>query len=191
LCGGALGEKVKERKVRGRRTHGLEYRRSITAAFVALCEFADLDHRGLFELPRRNGRHEIAAFAECPGEIVDAHESGGGEERSAHLSHVGTVGPDGVHVHMGTYVGELDEGCTGCRGEADDVGVGDRGDNIGAHGHLEIWEAPADLDTEPLGGLGVLAPSRKSDVARLGFYALLGGSLASFMTGCIAGMLVP
>ena len=42
-----------------------------------------------------------------------------------------------------------------------------------------------------IGGLGVLAPSRKGDVARLGFYALLGGSLASFMTGCIAGMLVP
>jgi CNT family concentrative nucleoside transporter len=37
----------------------------------------------------------------------------------------------------------------------------------------------------------VLAPSRKSDVARLGLYALLGGSLASFMTGCIVGMLVP
>jgi CNT family concentrative nucleoside transporter len=42
-----------------------------------------------------------------------------------------------------------------------------------------------------IGGLGVLAPGRKADVARLGFYALLGGSLASFMTGCIAGMLVP
>jgi len=42
-----------------------------------------------------------------------------------------------------------------------------------------------------IGGLGVLAPKRKADVARLGFYALLGGSLASFMTGCIAGMLVP
>ncbi len=42
-----------------------------------------------------------------------------------------------------------------------------------------------------IGGLSVLAPGRKSDVARLGLYALLGGSLASFMTGCIAGMLVP
>ena len=42
-----------------------------------------------------------------------------------------------------------------------------------------------------IGGLGVLAPSRKADVARLGFYALLGGCLASMMTGCIAGMLVP
>ncbi len=42
-----------------------------------------------------------------------------------------------------------------------------------------------------IGGLGVLAPSRKADVSRLGLYALLGGSLASFMTGCIAGTLVP
>ncbi|MBI3565208.1 MAG: NupC/NupG family nucleoside CNT transporter, partial [Elusimicrobia bacterium] len=42
-----------------------------------------------------------------------------------------------------------------------------------------------------IGGLGVLAPNRKADVARLGFLALLGGSLASFMTGCIAGALVP
>jgi len=42
-----------------------------------------------------------------------------------------------------------------------------------------------------IGGLSVLAPGRKSDVARLGLLALLGGSLASFMTGCIAGMLVP
>ncbi|MEK7384547.1 MAG: nucleoside transporter C-terminal domain-containing protein [Elusimicrobiota bacterium] len=42
-----------------------------------------------------------------------------------------------------------------------------------------------------IGGLGVLAPNRKADVARLGLLALLGGSLASFMTGCIAGMLVP
>jgi CNT family concentrative nucleoside transporter len=42
-----------------------------------------------------------------------------------------------------------------------------------------------------IGGLGVLAPSRKADVSRLGLLALLGGSLASFMTACIAGMLVP
>ena len=42
-----------------------------------------------------------------------------------------------------------------------------------------------------IGGLGVLAPSRKADVSRLGLLALLGGSLASFMTGCIAGMIVP
>lgn len=42
-----------------------------------------------------------------------------------------------------------------------------------------------------IGGLGVLAPNRKGEVARLGLLALLGGSLASFMTGCIAGMLVP
>lgn len=42
-----------------------------------------------------------------------------------------------------------------------------------------------------IGGLSVLAPNRKSEVARLGLLALVAGSLASFMTGCIAGMIVP
>jgi concentrative nucleoside transporter, CNT family len=40
-----------------------------------------------------------------------------------------------------------------------------------------------------IGGIGGLAPSRKGDIARLGFRALLGGSLASFMTATIAGLL--
>ncbi len=40
-----------------------------------------------------------------------------------------------------------------------------------------------------IGGIGGLAPTRKSDLARLGFRALLGGSLASFMTATIAGLL--
>jgi concentrative nucleoside transporter, CNT family len=40
-----------------------------------------------------------------------------------------------------------------------------------------------------IGGIGGLAPNRKSDIARLGFRALLGGSLASFMTATIAGLL--
>lgn len=42
-----------------------------------------------------------------------------------------------------------------------------------------------------IGGIGALAPSRKQDLARLGLYALVGGSLASFMTATIAGILVP
>lgn len=41
-----------------------------------------------------------------------------------------------------------------------------------------------------IGGIGPLAPERKSDLARLGLRALLGGSLACFMTAAIAGMLV-
>jgi CNT family concentrative nucleoside transporter len=41
-----------------------------------------------------------------------------------------------------------------------------------------------------IGGIGGLAPSRKSDIARLGFRALLGGSLVSFMTAAIAGILM-
>jgi CNT family concentrative nucleoside transporter len=41
-----------------------------------------------------------------------------------------------------------------------------------------------------IGGIGVLAPSRKSDLARLGVKAMLVGTLANFMTACIAGILL-
>ncbi len=40
-----------------------------------------------------------------------------------------------------------------------------------------------------LGGIGPLAPGRKSDIARLGLRAMLGGMLACCMTGCVAGVL--
>ena len=40
-----------------------------------------------------------------------------------------------------------------------------------------------------LGGIGPLAPSRKSDLAQLGFRAMLGGMLACCMTACIAGLM--
>ncbi|MEO7653653.1 MAG: nucleoside transporter C-terminal domain-containing protein [Bryobacteraceae bacterium] len=41
-----------------------------------------------------------------------------------------------------------------------------------------------------IGGIGALAPSRKSDLARLGLKAVAAGSMANFMSACIAGMLV-
>ncbi len=41
-----------------------------------------------------------------------------------------------------------------------------------------------------IGGIGVLAPSRKSDLARLGLKAMFVGTLANFMSACIAGMLL-
>ena len=41
-----------------------------------------------------------------------------------------------------------------------------------------------------IGGIGSIVPERKSDLARLGVLALIGGSLACFMTACIAGLLV-
>jgi len=41
-----------------------------------------------------------------------------------------------------------------------------------------------------IGGIGALAPSRKSDLARLGLRALAAGTMANFMTACIAGMLL-
>jgi concentrative nucleoside transporter, CNT family len=40
-----------------------------------------------------------------------------------------------------------------------------------------------------IGGIGGLAPGRRQDLARLGLYAVLGGSLATFMTATIAGVL--
>jgi len=41
-----------------------------------------------------------------------------------------------------------------------------------------------------LGGIGGIAPERRSDLARLGLRAMLGGTLAAFMTACIASLLV-
>ncbi|RIY37525.1 NupC/NupG family nucleoside CNT transporter [Psittacicella gerlachiana] len=38
-----------------------------------------------------------------------------------------------------------------------------------------------------IGGLGVMAPSRRADVARLGLYAVLGGCLSNLMSATIAG----
>jgi CNT family concentrative nucleoside transporter len=40
-----------------------------------------------------------------------------------------------------------------------------------------------------LGGIGGLAPNRRSDIARLGMRAVMGGTLATMMTATIAGVL--
>ena len=41
-----------------------------------------------------------------------------------------------------------------------------------------------------IGGIAAVAPGRRSDLARLGFRAMLGGALASWMTATIAGILL-
>lgn len=41
-----------------------------------------------------------------------------------------------------------------------------------------------------IGGMGPLAPTRKSDIARLGVRALAAGALANFVNACIAGLLI-
>jgi CNT family concentrative nucleoside transporter len=41
-----------------------------------------------------------------------------------------------------------------------------------------------------IGGIGALAPTRKSDLARLGLRAVMAGTMANFMSACIAGMLL-
>ena len=40
-----------------------------------------------------------------------------------------------------------------------------------------------------IGGIGGLAPERRKDLARFGMRAVLGGSIATFMTATIAGVL--
>lgn len=42
-----------------------------------------------------------------------------------------------------------------------------------------------------IGGLGGLVPERRGEIARLGFRSMVAGTLASFMTAAIAGMLIP
>jgi CNT family concentrative nucleoside transporter len=41
-----------------------------------------------------------------------------------------------------------------------------------------------------IGGIGTLAPERRGELARLGLRAMIAGMLASYMTACVAGILV-
>jgi CNT family concentrative nucleoside transporter len=41
-----------------------------------------------------------------------------------------------------------------------------------------------------LGGIGTLAPGRRKDLAKIGVKSMIGGTLACFMTACIAGLFI-
>jgi CNT family concentrative nucleoside transporter len=41
-----------------------------------------------------------------------------------------------------------------------------------------------------IGGIGSLAPERRSEMAKVGFRAMIGGLLAAYMTACLAGLLL-
>ena len=41
-----------------------------------------------------------------------------------------------------------------------------------------------------IAGIGGLAPSRRHDLSRLGLRAMIGGSIAAFMTATVAGMIL-
>lgn len=41
-----------------------------------------------------------------------------------------------------------------------------------------------------IGGIGGLAPNRRGDIAKLGIYALIAGTLASYLTANIAGIII-
>ena len=40
-----------------------------------------------------------------------------------------------------------------------------------------------------IGGIGEMAPTRRADLAKLGFRALICGTLASYLSACVAGIL--
>jgi CNT family concentrative nucleoside transporter len=41
-----------------------------------------------------------------------------------------------------------------------------------------------------IGGIGALVPERRSELARLGLRAMVGGLLASYLTACVAGLFI-
>jgi CNT family concentrative nucleoside transporter len=41
-----------------------------------------------------------------------------------------------------------------------------------------------------IGGIGSLAPNRRALLAQMGLRALIGGSIACFLTACVASMLI-
>ena len=41
-----------------------------------------------------------------------------------------------------------------------------------------------------IGGIAALAPDRRKDLAQLGLKAMLGGAIASWLTACVAGLML-
>lgn len=41
-----------------------------------------------------------------------------------------------------------------------------------------------------IGGIGTLAPTRRADLAKFGFRAMIGGTLSTFLSACLAGVLM-
>jgi CNT family concentrative nucleoside transporter len=41
-----------------------------------------------------------------------------------------------------------------------------------------------------IGGISALAPERRGDLARLGLRAMFGGAIASWLTACVAGLML-
>jgi len=66
--------------------------------------------------------------------------------------------------------------------------IGERSAQIGAYA-LCGFANFASIGIQ-IGGLSALAPSRRADFAALAFKAMIGGALASWMTACIAGIVI-
>src|SRR5207247_1759176 len=68
-----------------------------------------------------------------------------------------------------------------------------RGTPDGLHLMLNVIAMPVSfvpLVALQIGGIGALVPDRKHDLARLGFRAMIAGTLANFLSATLAGMLL-
>ena len=56
--------------------------------------------------------------------------------------------------------------------------------------HIDLSSSDICFINIQIGGIGELAPSRRSDLAKLGFKALIAGTLASYLSATLAGLLL-
>lgn len=95
--------------------------------------------------------------------------------------------PVGVLIGLKTFVNEF--------AAYDRLSQFDREGLIGARSRIIATYAlcgfsnPASIGIQ-LAGLGTMAPKRRSDLAKVAFRAFVAGSMACFLTACIAGMLI-
>ena len=86
----------------------------------------------------------------------------------------------------------LHHGSSRCRGRRWRLASQQRHGLAGVATPLTISHSPRGTSNASMGiqigGYGALAPNRKSDLARLGIRAVAAGSMANFMSACIAGM---
>lgn len=71
---------------------------------------------------------------------------------------------------------------------ATDGGLSPRGAIIATYALLGFANLPS--IAIQIGGIGGIAPERRSDLSRLGLRAMVGGNLAAFMSASLAGMLI-
>ncbi len=89
----------------------------------------------------------------------------------------------GERIVLNEFVGYLD-----LTNHAKDYHLTDRGFTIATYALCGF--ANFSSIAIQVGGIGSLAPERRSEMAKMGFRAMIGGLLAAYMTACLAGFLL-